>query len=293
MAYHEVGSIPLLSQPSQQVPLPLQNFLGEISTFATQLQTFNDAISYLASLHDEALRSTESSTAGTGGTSAVLEAAVADATSEARELKDALKSLERDVLLTERDSYHGDGDAETKRRQWEKIKRDLQNAIREYENTERGYRQRYQDQAARQYRIVNPSATDEEISAAVYSGETQVFSQAILNSNRSASATSVARAVRERQKDITRIEKTLEELLHLFEQMNEQVVLAEPVVAKMEENVDQTRGDLEGAVTHLDTGTKHLRSRNRKKWYLLGVCILIIVVIAIIIAIVVSINKKK
>jgi syntaxin 1B/2/3 len=146
---------------------------------------------------------------------------------------------------------------------------------------------------ARQYRIVNPQATDEEIAAAVESGQTQVFSQAILNSSRSASANSVARAVRERQQDIQRIEKTLEELLVLFEQMEEQVVLAEPMVEQIEDKSHNAIQDLEHANTQLGMATKSARSWRKNKWICLGIGVLILAIIVIIIVIVVVLNQQK
>lgn len=124
------------------------------------------------------------------------------------------------------------------------------------------------------------------------SGETQIFSQAILKTNRSASANSVARAVRERQQDIQRIEKTLEELLLLFQQLEEQVILADPVVQNIEERGDDVVRDMEHGVTHLDKGVVSARGARKKKWICLGIGIGIIVVIVIIIVIVTLLKKQ-
>jgi outer membrane murein-binding lipoprotein Lpp len=132
------SSIPLL--PTNSVALPLPNFLSEISGFSTALGTFTAGISEVAALHDASLLSTESETAYGSGTSARLEAKVAECSTQAKQLKDVVKYLERDVLLTEREaSVSGDmSAARTKRAQAEKAKRDLQVALREYEKVRRG-----------------------------------------------------------------------------------------------------------------------------------------------------------
>lgn len=141
---------------------------------------------------------------------------------------------------------------------------------------------------------MNPDATEAEIEAAVASGDgAQVFSQAVLSSNRSAAAKSVAAAVRERQQDIARIEKTLEELGALFEQMEEQVVLAEPAVEKIERSAGVVVDDVEAAAGHIDKGVVSARAAKRKKWWCLLISIGIVAVILIIIAIVLALRNQK
>ena len=114
--------------------MPLPQFLNEISSLNTQLQTFSSATQDLASLHDAALRSTESSTGYANGASARLDSAVASCSAQARMLKDVLKALERDVLLTEREAYSGGADhgVSTKRGQWEKAKRDVSAGLHDF-----------------------------------------------------------------------------------------------------------------------------------------------------------------
>jgi t-SNARE complex subunit (syntaxin) len=130
------SSIPLLpTYPTSSTPLPLPSFLSEISGFSTALSTFSSTVSEVAQLHDAALLSTESDTGYGSGASAKLDAKVAECSAQAKQLKDVVKYLERDVLLTEREaSVNGDmSAARTKRTQAEKARRDLQAAVREYE----------------------------------------------------------------------------------------------------------------------------------------------------------------
>lgn len=195
------------------------------------------------------------------------------------------------MALTERDGEYEDG--RTKRKHWEKIKGDLQQALMTFQNTERVYRGKYNAQMARQYRIVNPNATEAEVEDALASGDTQIFLTAILTPNRSANANSVAQAVRERQKEIEKIEKTLEELVMLFKQMEEQVVLQETVVEGVEDTSQRVVGDMEGGVKELGTGVKLARSTRRKKWWCLGICVGIVLIVILIVVIYFVINKKK
>ena len=60
------------------------------------------------------------------------------------------------------------------------VERKLKAAINEYRNVEKDYRQNLSEQMERQYRIVRPDASDQEVREAVQdTSNTQVFSQAV------------------------------------------------------------------------------------------------------------------
>jgi len=108
---------------------------------------------------------------------------------------------------------------------------------------EQQHRQKYKQRLERQYKIVKPDATPEEIRAVVEDDNGgQVFSQAVriypcscpcarrgrsvvivlmrflqlMNSNRYGESKAAYREVQERHKDIQKIERTLAELAQLF-----------------------------------------------------------------------------
>lgn len=61
-----------------------------------------------------------------------------------------------------------------------KVDRKLKNAINEYQQVESEFRKKLSEQMARQYRIVKPEATEEEVRAAIEdTSSNQVFSQAV------------------------------------------------------------------------------------------------------------------
>jgi len=82
----------------------------------------------------------------------------------------------------------------------------------------------------------------------------------------------------------------------LFEQMEEQVMLSEPLTEKIDEAVLHVNDDVEKAVENLDKGVDSARGARRKKWWCLLIGIVILMVILIIIIIVVTMrnppNKK-
>lgn len=163
---------------------------------------------------------------------------------------------------------------------------------------------------SRQYRIVNPEATDAEIEQLVESGETQVFSQAVislpwliitnephwhfiqlLSGGRSREANSVNAAVKARQQEIQKIESTLIELLTLFEQMAEQVVLDEAKFEMVEDNAVKVEEDIKQANVHLETGVQSARGARRKKWMCLGLGVGIVIIVVVVVAVVISVQN--
>lgn len=60
-----------------------------------------------------------------------------------------------------------------------RVDRRLKKAINEYQRVESDFRKQMQDQQARQYRIVRPDASEDEVRAAVEDPNTQIFQQAV------------------------------------------------------------------------------------------------------------------
>ena len=170
-----------------------------------------------------------------------------------------------------------------------KVDRKLKNAINQYQQAESEYRRNVSAQMERQYRIVRPDASDQEVREAVEdTSNNQVFSQAVsvysvvlmnsliprqlLQGNRRGQAQSALRAVQGRHEAIQKIEKQMEELAQLFAQVDEYVVQQEEQVEQIDMQGEQVVQDVNKANTELDTGIKQARSRNRKKWWCLLIC---------------------
>ncbi|KAL7266652.1 hypothetical protein RUND412_010798 [Rhizina undulata] len=274
---------PLLAAPSY-TPLPLSEFLSEVSTLRTSIARFRENVTTISELHSRSLAAYDSGAVSSENRQ--LEAVIAETTALSKDVKDHVKSLERDLILTERAGNMGD--AATKRGQVNRLKDEVREVAEEYQRVELQFQKKYREQMARQYRIVNPEATEEEIEHVVTSGETQIFSQALM-STRVSSATSVNAAVRARNAEIQRIETTLVELLELFQQLNTMVEVQEEMVTNIAESSEQVVQDLESANEKLGAATESARGARKKKWMCLGLSILIlIVIVAIILAVVLT-----
>jgi len=165
----------------------------------------------------------------------------------------------------------------------EKITRAFQN----YQTSEMDYRRKFQAQLVRQYRIINPNATEEDARRAADDPQQGgMFAQALMNSDRRGQAQSTLRAVQDRHEAIQQIEQQMMQLADLFQQMNELVLQQEPVVQQIEQQATNVQTDVTNANVQLDGAIEKARSRNKKKWWCLGLSILILIIIAVIVVVV-------
>ena len=70
--------------------------------------------------------------------------------------------------------------------------------------------------------------------------------------------------------------------MELFEEMAKEVEAAEPVVAKVEEHVENVHTDLVKGNTELVVARKHAWNTRRNKWICLGIVVVLIAIIALI-----------
>jgi len=154
-----------------------------------------------------------------------------------------------------------------------KVDRRLKTAINQYQQVEREFRKASQEQMARQYRIVRPDASDAEVREAVEDpSNQQIFSSALIQSDRRGEAQTIARNVSQRHEDIQKIERQMIELAQLFQDLETLVVQQEPAVAQIEQRGEEVTEHVAKANTELGGAVEKARAARRKKWWCLGIC---------------------
>lgn len=117
--------------------------------------------------------------------------------------------------------------------------------LQEHQQVEKEYRKKTRDRAERQYKIVKPDATPEEIKDVIDSDNPQVFAQALLNTNRYGAARGAYREVQERHAEIQKIEKTMTELAQMFNEMAMLVEQQNEAIADVENQTQQVNTDIQ------------------------------------------------
>ncbi|MCJ1391031.1 Plasma membrane t-SNARE, secretory vesicle fusion [Xylographa bjoerkii] len=175
-----------------------------------------------------------------------------------------------------------------------KITKDkLYEAVNNFRAADSEYQSKIVEQLSRQYRIVCPDASEDDVKAAVkVNTGVEVFRNALMSDRRGQSQ-STLRAVEGRHETIRQLEQQVADLGILFTRMDEEIQIQQDKVEKIQasaetvnDNVNQGNQQLDGAVTKA-------RAANRKKWWCLGIAILIILVIVIIVVVVVEVLKNK
>ncbi|KAK3117649.1 hypothetical protein LTR53_000777 [Teratosphaeriaceae sp. CCFEE 6253] len=204
----------------------------------------------------------------------------------------AIDSLSADIMT----GYRGLGDrvrriksqpdaGNTRNRpQVDALDRRIRKAINAYQQTESAFRKEVQEQQRRQYLIVKPDASEEELQEASEGGaDVQIFQQALLNSDRRGQSQSTLRNVQQRHDAIQQIERTLMELAELFQDLDRLVVEQEPMVEQIQNKTEETYTHVEAGNVHMGKAVTSARAARKKKWICLGICVAIILIIIIIV----------
>lgn len=181
----------------------------------------------------------------------------------------------------------------TNKPQVDALDRRIRKAINTYQQVEASFRSEVEKLQRRQFLIVRPDATEEEIREATSGGaDTQIFQQALMNSDRRGQAQSALSNVRERNAAIHQIERTMVELQQLMQDLDAIVMEQEPMVQNVEQKAVDTHENLEQGNVQMDRAIDSARAARKKKWICFGICVAIILVIVIIILIWAGVTGK-
>jgi syntaxin 1B/2/3 len=253
------------------------SFYAEISAIQESIKQFNDNVGRIGDLHSRSLNNMDDAAAQRNH--AQLEGLVEETSSLSAALKRRIKSLER---------QGGTGrDGQIRKQQTALVKSKFVEAIQSYQTVEQQYRSKYKQRLERQFKIVKPDATPEEVRAVVSDDQGgQIFSQALMNSNRYGESRQAYREVQERHEDIKRIERTLAELAQLFNDMSVLVEQQDETINVIETQAAGVEKDVETGLQYTEKAVVSARAARKKRW----ICFLITLTLLIIIAVVLGIT---
>ena|SRR5271156_5074471 len=97
-----------------------------------------------------------------------------------------------------------------------------------------------------------------------------------MSSSRHGEARSALREVQSRHEDIKRIERTITELAQLFNEMSIMIEVQETMIDHIEVKAQETEVQMEQGLQETERAVVSARSARKKKWYCIGIIILII-----------------
>ena len=97
-----------------------------------------------------------------------------------------------------------------------------------------------------------------------------------MSSSRHGEARSALREVQSRHEDIKRIERTITELAQLFNEMSIMIEVQETKIDHIEVKAQETEVQMEQGLRETERAVVSARAARKKKWYCLGLSLLII-----------------
>lgn len=280
--YAATGGAPPNSYEMQSVTTEkpagdMNSFFSDISEIQDTIRLIDENVNKISDLHSRSLNNMDEASAQ------YAEQQLASIQQETSSLTNGVKNRIK-LLESQNKRVPAGGDKNVRNTQIGAVKNRFKETIQRYQQVEQSYRQKYRARAERQFRIVKPDATQQEIKAALDDDQNgQIFSQALLNSNRHGEAKGALREVQERHEDIKRIERTITELAQLFNEMSILVDEQDDALNVIQEQGAQVETDMNQGLQHTNKAVDSARKARKKRWICFWIIVILIIVIAAII----------
>ena len=257
----------------------MEEFFKQLSDIQDTVSLIDDQVNAISTLHANSLENADEVSAH------MAEQEVTHVQSLTRSLMNAVKHKLLTMFRTAQLCHHA-GDRNTQLSQINALKNRFKGVVQRYHEMEQVYRSKYRARAERQYRVVNPNATPEEISAVLNDERNgqQVFQAAMRSCSRPGEARTALREVQERHEDIRKIEKNIAELAALYADIDLLLTEQGDQVTAIFNTTDATKAEMKEAKEFLAQGVVHARNARRKRWCLFGLLLAIIILIVIVVA---------
>eukprot|EP00325_Prymnesiales_sp_UTEX-LB-985_P002517 CAMPEP_0174697614 /NCGR_PEP_ID=MMETSP1094-20130205/3427_1 /TAXON_ID=156173 /ORGANISM="Chrysochromulina brevifilum, Strain UTEX LB 985" /LENGTH=346 /DNA_ID=CAMNT_0015894623 /DNA_START=65 /DNA_END=1105 /DNA_ORIENTATION=+ len=264
----------------------MQLFFDEVEGIKTTMRSIKTFMNQMEQLHGEALSAI--SAEQERELAAKLEDLMKTTNGHATQVRNKLKAL--DVENKEfANANKGSSEARIRTNMHGTLTRKFVDLMKDYQELQTKHKNKYRDRVKRQFKIVKPQATEQEIEAAADDPKApEIFSQQILQGPGHAAARNALADIQERHKDITRLETSIAELHQLFLDMS-------VLVESQGELLDQIEYTVSQSVNYTGKAVEELRSANKyQKKVRAKMCCVIVTVIVILIVILVPllINRK-
>ena len=254
------------------------SFMNEIQDINNSLDQYSNLINLISNKQRNFIQELDLNEDDSEYNSKQVDALVNEAQLLQLDLKGRIKNAQTQAVQS-RDQTKLD-QAETSRKRFLEL-------IQEYRLVEANNREQTKAQAERQYRIIKPDATEEEVRAVVEdtSSSQQYFQQALMQSNRRGESRTVLNEVQVRHRELLKLEKTMAELTQLFHDMEELVIEQDQAIQQIDEQVAGAQHDIEQGVGHTNKAVVSAKAARKKKIWCFFICVIIVIIIALILGI--------
>ena len=143
------------------------------------------------------------------------------------------------------------------------LARKFMDLMAQYQELQAKYRAKYKERVKRQYLIVNPNATQDDVAKSIDDPQSDVFTQQILQGAGHAAARQALEDIQNRHRDIVRLEASIQELNQLFLHMAGLVAAQDELLDQIENNVSRSVVNTSNAVGELRTANEYKKKRRK------------------------------
>ena len=248
------------------------DFFGQVAEIKLTIENANAKIAELEKKQDAALTDVY----GGGEFKQEIEDLTNDTNHLSTQVRNELKGLDEALKQQKASDPMAEqtSDFKIRRNMHATLTKKFMETMHDYQDSQTKYKHKYQDTVKRQFKIVKPDATQEEVDAVLEGGSDQIFTDHMLAS-RNAQARAALEDVQEKHKDIMRLESSIQELHQLFVDLSVLVESQGELLDTIEYSVSQSLSYTKTGVKELETANQ-LASKGRKK-----MCILIVIFLVV------------
>lgn len=284
VAFEQASTLERGAEPSTTMEddaMKMNEFLVQSEDCTANTQKIEQLTGELEMLHKKALSS--ATTEESGDTSTKIEVITGRLNQYSNQNRTILKNIELDNEQLKEIAPPGSGHMRMRQTKHRALAAAFLRATRRLQKMQQAYRDKYRQQLERQYKIVNPKATSEEIKRVVESDElgaqAQIFATAVKEDSRK-----TLRQMKDRFNDVKSIEKSILDLHQLFLDLQTIVVEQGDIINRVEYNVDHTVGYTDQAAADMKQAMDYQKSIWRKKWFLVVlICVAILILVLVVV----------
>lgn len=153
---------------------------------------------------------------------------------------------------------------------------------KDFQKMQMAYKDKYVSQVQRQYKIVNPNATADDLTALAKDIDSGEAKQAIFAMAVKEDAKKELGKMKNRLDDMKTIEQSIMTLNHLFLEMQDIVVSQQDIINRIGYNVEQTEEFTAKAAKSMESAVQSQKSIQKKRWIFTALALLAIAIVAIV-----------
>lgn len=181
---------------------------------------------------------------------------------KAGQVKTLLKNMDGDNETFSKQNPDS-SEARIRKNMHQQLTKKFMEHMTEYQEVQTKYKNKYRETVERQYKIVKPDATPDEVEKVLDGGSDTIFTDHMLVGNAQAAKNALA-DIQERHHDIQRLERSINELYELFSDLALLVDAQGELLDQIEHSVGQAKDYTQAAVKDLHKANEYAKSSRKE-----------------------------